>query len=154
VRVVNSFLHFAVNLLFIALMLCAMGRAQTQGNLPNVVDGAIDNIIGSIGLGKIAWPENIAINDTLVLCMNTQQAGGPFAMADTLGNAWTCTTPTQTPAPETNGYVNMCYTKSTFAGADTMTYSFPGSDGTMVGGRFTGLGVVDGSVAYRDVCGQ
>jgi hypothetical protein len=154
VRVVNSFLHLAVNLLFVALMLCAMGHSQTQGNLPNVVDGAIDNIIGSIGLGKIAWPENIAINDTLVLCMNTQQAGGPFAMADTLGNTWTCTTPTQTPAPETNGYVNMCYTKSSSAGADTITYSFPGSDGTMVGGRFTGLGVVDGSVATGTFAGN
>jgi hypothetical protein len=144
-------LHLAV-----VAILCAGFdlHAQTQGNLPNVIDGAIDGIIGSLGNGVIKWPENIAIGDTLAMCNNTEQAGGPFAISDTLGNSWTCTAPTQTPAPGgTNGFVNICYTKATFAGTDTITYAFPGNDGVMVGGRFSGLGAVDGSVGIGTLSG-
>lgn len=118
-------------------------RAQTQGNLPNLKDSAIDSIGGGTH-GVITWPEDIVVNDTIVLCINTDQNSGPFAIIDTLANTWTCTSPTRTPLPEINGYANMCYTKSSSAGADTITYSIPGHDGQMVGGRFIGLGAVDG----------
>jgi hypothetical protein len=152
VRVLNSFLHLAVNLLFVLLFLCAMGKAQTQGNLPNVKDGAIDGIIGGTPT-VITWPEQVNVDDTLVMCGDTSRAGGPFPLADTLGNTWTCTTPTQSPAPATNGYINMCYTKSAFAGADTISWTVPSNDGAMVGGRFAGLGVVDGSLATATFIG-
>jgi hypothetical protein len=152
VRIINDALFCLVNLLFALLIFCAMGQAQTQGNLPNVKDAAIDLHIGG-SVGVIPWPEDVAVNDTLVMCMNTPIAGGPFLPTDTLANTWTCTTPTQTPAPATNGYVYMCYTKSTGAGADTITTAFPGNNGLMVGGRFIGIGAVDGALQTATLAG-
>lgn len=123
--------------------------AQVQGNRPDVIDAAIDGSSVNTN-GHIAWPENVAINDTLVCGILVQNDGTTsVSIADTLANTWTRTTPTVTPG--VNGPVNisLAYTKSTSAGADSIALTVLAGTGNFAlqCARFSNLGAVDGSVA-------
>lgn len=130
------------------ILLSAVCSAQVQGNAPYVYDASTDGTLANNSNGQITWPENIAINDTLVACVGAD-SGSTYSIADTLGNTWTTTTPTQTPSPQTGAVAFMAYTKSSSAGADTITVTGSGSPSFihLSMARVKNLGVVDGSVA-------
>lgn len=133
-----------LSILLLSVNLCA----QVQGNLPNVVDAAIDRTQSA---GVISWPENIAVNDTVVLCFNTDPSS-TFSLADSLdANLWTITAKTTTPAPQASTDVWMAYKKFSTSGAMTVTLTETSGTGFfyMMGGRFAGLGTIDGSVAIQ-----
>lgn len=132
----------------ILILLVSSCFAQIQGNLPTVTESSQDgNLVNT--LGSIAWPENVAVNDTLVCGLNTQNDGSTFSISDSLSNTWTTTSVTTTPAPQTGSNVWMAYTRSTSAGADTITLTTTSGTGFkyMQCARFAGLNGVDGSVA-------
>ena len=132
------------------LLLLTPCFAQIQGNLPNALDCQQDRA-GAATPGIFTWQENIAIGDTIVLGFDTD-ATSTYSIADSLGNTWTSTSATQTPAPQPTGNVWMAYTQSAFNGSDTITLTKTGGPGTfffMLGCRFTGLGAIDGTVATQ-----
>lgn len=141
--------------LLLCILLVSSCWAQVQGNLPRADFAAQDGIIGGTG-GVITWPENVALNSTLVCGINTPHDGtSTYSIADSLGNTWTTSALTNTGG--TNPVdVWLTYTKSGSSGADTVTLT-----------RLTGTGFmylqcadipypvdIDGSLATATAAGS
>lgn len=134
------------------LCLSSAAIAQVQGNLPQLIDSANSVSLAQTTPGSIIMPENVAINDTIDVCVNTfDGAATVYAVTDTLGNTYTTTAGTATPSPtDTKGFVYHAYTRSAFAGADTISVAQPAPNTTSIYiavSRYQGLNGVDGSVA-------
>jgi len=139
-----------VKSLLIILLCASVASAQIQGNRPTVIDSQLDGgaIIGGTQ-GVITWQENLALNDTITLCFNTQNDGSTFSLASSPSESITQTSVTTTPAPQTGTNVWMAYFKTATPGAHTITLTETSGTGFyyMSGMRFSGLGSVDGAVA-------
>lgn len=137
------FLNWCLHLLIVALMLCAMGRAQTQGNRPDLIDSYQSQYSGATAY-QIPLPDGVNTNEELVVCVDSDTSG--LTISDTLGNTWTKSSEVNTPAPHTDRYVFQSWTKSSSTGADTITLSGAAGSYTLNVGRFKNLsGVIDGT---------
>lgn len=101
-------------------------------------------------------PENIAINDTIVCGVVLAHDGvTAYSISDSLLNTWTGTTPTSTGTGGGQAYdIWFEYTKSSSAGADTISLTRTSGTGTDVYNQcahFQNLGAVDGAVANASV---
>lgn len=137
---------------FLLIALCGASYAQVQGNLPQLIDSANSVALNQTTAGSIIMPENVAVNDTIDVCVNTfDGAATVYGVTDTLGNTYTTTAGTQTPSQsDTKGFVYHAYTRSAFAGADTITVAQPSPTSTSIYiavSRYSGLNGVDGTVA-------
>jgi len=137
-----------VLILMLSLPVCA----QVQGNRPELIDSYNSVSLSQTVAGKITLGENVAINDTIDVCVNTfDGAATVYAVTDTLGNTYTTTAGTATPRPsDTKGFIYHAYTRSGFAGADTITVAQPSPTSTSIFiavSRYSGLNGVDGAVA-------
>lgn len=139
------------------LSLVGICFAQTQGNRPDLIDSFQSGTIGS-STGQIVWPDNVAIGDELVVCIDIDSTQPTPTVTDSLANTWTMTSPTLTPLPQATRNIYMAYANSSSAGADTISAAISGSGGvqyTMSAGRFSHLsGAVDGSVATTTYTGN
>lgn len=139
------------HILLTAALLSSSAIGQIQANLPTLIDAAQDRSITQTA-GVILWPESVSANQTIVLCFNTQNDGTTFSLSDDGAagtGAWTQTSVTSTPAPQTGTNVWMAYKQFSGTGRPTITLAKTSGSGFyyMMGMRFSGLGVVDGSVA-------
>lgn len=139
----------------VLILLAATCFAQTQGNAPDLLDSYQDGTTPATA-NQIAYPEPIAVGDELVFCININASASTPTVTDSLGNTWTMTAGTTTPAPQTTATVYMAYTHSAFSGLDTISFVNPGNLAeTSSVGRFTGLsGVLDGSLVTATYVGN
>lgn len=153
-------MRYALLLMISTCAFIGTSHAQVQGNLPNVIDSLNNDAVTCNGCNQLALPENVAVNDTLDVCVVTHDTN-QYSVTDTLGNTYTLTTTTATPGsgggenPPTLVY--HAYTRSAFSGADTITLNFPGWTGTnqkIAVARYQHLNGVDGAVATGTFVGN
>lgn len=137
--------------LALILVLSLPLAAQVQGNRPELLDATNGIFLVQTTPNKIIMPENVAINDTIDVCVNTFDGlATVYGVTDTLGNTYTTTAGTATPsASDTKGFIYHAYTRSAFAGADTITVAQPSPTTTsiLIGvSRYSGLNGVDGAM--------
>lgn len=135
-----------------ALLLVTPLLAQVQGNRPELIDSYNGISLVQTTPNAITLGENVAINDTIDVCVNTFDGlHTVYAVTDSLGNTYTTTAGTQTPSQtDTKGFIYHAYTRSGSAGADTITVAQPSPTSTsiLIGvSRYSGLNGVDGTVA-------
>ena len=132
------------------LLLASTCLAQVQGNRPELIDSYNGLSLAQTSNPKtIVMGENVAINDTIDVCVNTFDGlQTAYGVTDSLGNTYTLTTGTPTPSQtDTKGFIYHAYTRSAFAGADTITVAIPNTSLLIGVSRYSGLNGVDGSVA-------
>lgn len=133
------------------LLLVGSCLAQTQGNLPQLIDSVIDGSLAQPGGGVVNYPETIVSGQTLVV-IGTSNNGVSPTVTDSLGNTWPATTHVDTPAPQTTRDVWVTYVQSAFSGADTITVSPAGYSFAVL--RLTNVGALDGSITTQTSTGN
>lgn len=133
---------------FLWLLLVSTCFAQTQQNLPTLIDSYQSQTQGAADW-QVVYPEPIGVGDELIVgyVVDDSATGGPvFAVTDTLGNTYSTASCKQTPLPVTNRDFCISYVNSAFAGNDTISVAIPShfAYGIEVG-RFSHLsGALDG----------